>query len=143
MAHLEALLGKEVLGKDGSSVEVSSLVDHDLLGIYFSAKWCTPCKHFTPVLSDCYNKVRAAGKKWEIIFISLDIDEDCCKEHYESMPWLLFPFENDLNEQIAVKYGITEIPTLLLLDPKTGNLVAVKGHELVEQDPSGDKCPWK
>lgn len=32
MAHLEALLGKEVLGKDGSTVAVSSLVDNDLLG---------------------------------------------------------------------------------------------------------------
>ncbi|CAG5132835.1 unnamed protein product [Candidula unifasciata] len=143
MAHLEASLGKDVIGKDGSTVEVSSLVDYELLGVYFSAQWCTPCRNFTPVLTDCYNKLNAAGKRWEIIFISLDKDEETCKEHYESMPWLLFPFENDLKEQLSDKYGVTAIPTLLLLDPKTGDLVSDNGIDLVEQDPSGDKFPWK
>uniref|UniRef100_A0A0B7BK01 Thioredoxin domain-containing protein n=1 Tax=Arion vulgaris TaxID=1028688 RepID=A0A0B7BK01_9EUPU len=142
MAHLEDLLGKEVTGKDGNSVSVSSLEANDLLGIYFSAHWCSPCRCFTPTLAECYNKVTSAGKKWEIIFISLDKDEESCKQYYESMPWLLFPFESDLKETLADKYEVTGIPTLLLLDPKSGERITDNGQDLVEKDPSGEKFPW-
>lgn len=65
-------------------------------GIYFSAQWCPPCQNFTPLLAECYKKVKDAGKKLEIIFISLDKDEEACREYHKCMPWLRFPFESDL-----------------------------------------------
>uniref|UniRef100_A0A0B7BQ40 Thioredoxin domain-containing protein n=2 Tax=Arion vulgaris TaxID=1028688 RepID=A0A0B7BQ40_9EUPU len=143
MAHLEKLLGEEVEGKDGNRVQVQSLVENDRLGLYFSAHWCPPCRGFTPVLVDCYKAVKAAGKKLEIIFVSFDRDIGSCKEYYSSMPWLLLPFDSDQKDELAEKYGVSGIPALILLDPKTGTLVSKDGRSCVEADKNGDKFPWK
>ena len=35
-----------------------SLKDFDFIGLYFSAHWCPPCRGFTPVLADTYNKIK-------------------------------------------------------------------------------------
>lgn len=51
--------------------------------------------------------------------------------------WLIF------QEQLSDKYGVTGIPSLIFLDPKTGDLVSDDGRSLVENDPDGDKFPWK
>ncbi|BFZ22000.1 hypothetical protein BsWGS_25039 [Bradybaena similaris] len=143
MAHLVAILGESVQGKDGAPVAVRTLEDNDLLGLYFSAHWCPPCRNFTPVLSDCYKSVAAAGKKWQIIFVSSDRDIKGCKEYYDTMPWLLLPFDSDLKELLSEKYGIRGIPALILIDPKTGQVVTANGRDVVQSDCTGEKFPWK
>ncbi|CAG5130101.1 unnamed protein product [Candidula unifasciata] len=143
MAHLVAILGDTVEGKDGARVGVSSLADNDLLGLYFSAHWCPPCRNFTPVLVECYKSVTAAGKKWQIVFISFDRDITSCKDYYNTMPWLLLPFDSDLKEQLSETYGVRGIPALIFIDPKTGKLITANGRQAVEQDKTGEKFPWK
>ena len=42
--------------KDESVVGAdSALADKKLIGFYFSAHWCPPCRLFTPVLAEFYN----------------------------------------------------------------------------------------
>ena len=53
---------------------------------------CPPCRGFTPELVSTYNKVKEAGKNFEIIFVSSDRDEGGFKEYWGSMPWLAIPF---------------------------------------------------
>ncbi|CAL1543825.1 unnamed protein product [Lymnaea stagnalis] len=144
MAHLEEILGSELIGQDGSVVPVSSLTDVDLIGIYFSAHWCPPCRGFTPVLGDFYKKLRAAGKKFEVVFVSSDRDQASCKEYYDSMPWLLLPYaERGLKESLAEKYSIRGIPTLVLVDPKDGSTISSEGRNIVTADSDGEEFPWK
>ena len=64
-------------------------------GIYFSAHWCPPCRGFTPKLKAYYEKIKAEGKEFEIVFVSCDRDDASCKEYFSSMPWKLLPFENE------------------------------------------------
>ena len=61
-------------------------------GIYFSAHWCPPCRGFTPVLAEYYTTLRAADKKFQVVFVSSDRDEASAKDYYSSMPWLMVPF---------------------------------------------------
>nr|UXE43352.1 nucleoredoxin [Onchidium reevesii] len=143
MAHLEALFGTEVIGKDGGNVAVSSLADKDVIGVYFSAHWCPPCRGFTPALGDCYTKVTSAGKKLEIIFVSLDRSEEEGKDYFSTMPWLLLPFDSDQKEVLTDKFGISGIPALVLIDAKTGDLITKDGRGKVQNDPNGDQFPWK
>merc|ERR1712048_719448 len=46
------------------------------IGLYFSAHWCPPCRGFTPKLAECYNALQAAGKPFEVVFLSSDRDDD-------------------------------------------------------------------
>lgn len=140
---LVSLFGDTVEGKNGD-VSVASLSDNDVVGIYFSAHWCPPCRGFTPVLSDFYKKLRAAGRKFEVVFVSSDRDQESCKEYYDSMPWLLLPYpDRARKDALASKYGIRGIPTLVFVDPKDGSTITGEGRNIVTVDSEGEEFPWK
>lgn len=92
---LENLLGGHVIRTNCDKVAISSLCGKDrVLGIYFSAEWCPPCKGFTPKLVDFYNKLKEKddNSKFEIVFVSWDKDESTFTEYFNTMPWLALPF---------------------------------------------------
>merc|ERR1711976_652648 len=97
---------------DGNTVAYSSLAGKTI-GIYFSAHWCPPCRGFTPELVKTYNKLKEAGKPFEIIFASSDRDEASFKEYFETMPWLALPFaDREKKEQLSKLFGVNGIPSL-------------------------------
>lgn len=62
--------------KDGEVIDDEvDLSEYDFIAVYFSAHWCPPCKGFTPLFAEMYTKWRVEGKKFEVIFVSLDNDE--------------------------------------------------------------------
>ena len=63
--------GAQILDKSGNKVTVESL-HGKLVGIYFSAHWCPPCRNFTPQLAQKYADFQNAGHPFEIIFVSLN-----------------------------------------------------------------------
>ena len=64
----------------------------------FWAEWCGPCKMLTPILEELSNEM-----KKEINIVKVNLDE---------------------NQDLAMKYSIRSIPTLLLF--KEGNLIDTK-----------------
>ena len=64
----------------------------------FWAEWCGPCKMLTPILEELSNEM-----KNEINVVKVNLDD---------------------NQDLAMKYSIRSIPTLLLF--KDGNLVDTK-----------------
>ncbi|XP_067671480.1 nucleoredoxin-like [Haliotis asinina] len=139
----EELLGQSVVDKDKKNVPTSSFTgDGQVVGIYFSAHWCPPCRGFTPALAEFYKKMKSKGL--EIVFVSSDRDEDSFNGYYETMPWLAVSFaDRGRKQQLCDKFGVTGIPTLVLLDGKTGEMITKDGRGVVQTDPNGDKFPWK
>ena len=45
-----------VVDKNGAKVDIKSYFAGKTVGIYFSAHWCPPCRGFTPVLTEFFNK---------------------------------------------------------------------------------------
>ena len=64
----------------------------------FWAEWCGPCKMLTPILEELSNEM-----KNEITVVKVNLDE---------------------NQDLAMKYSIRSIPTLLLFNE--GNLIDTK-----------------
>lgn len=88
------------------TVSVSSLeVEGNVLGLYFSAHWCGPCRGFTPSLAKWYTEL-TSGKlqgKLNIVFVSSDRDEPSFDDYFKDMPWLALPFEKrDLKVYIYI-----------------------------------------
>ena len=50
--------------------DLRALGEDGVVGLYFSAHWCPPCQFFTPELVKYYEKLKAASKKFEVVFIS-------------------------------------------------------------------------
>lgn len=68
--------------------------DENLTVIDFSATWCMPCRLLAPILEDVANELTSVN------FYSLDIDE---------------------NEEIAKRYRIFSVPTLIAF--KQGKMI--------------------
>ena len=125
------LLPQELKSKTGIKA-LSEITETPIIGLYFSAHWCPPCRIFTPILSEFYTKVNEEKKQIEIIFISCDRDTKSFNEYYDSMPWLTVPFENEMRDTISEAFEINGIPTLLIFDNK-GNLIDTNGRNTVQK----------
>ena len=128
---INPFLPEEFLGKENSKIKKDDIFKTNIIGVYFSAHWCGPCRKFTPKLANFYNEINSKGKKIEIIYNSCDNDEDQFNEYYNTMPWLAVPYDSDLREEISNKCGISSIPTLLIFDNK-GHLIDSDGRSSVE-----------
>jgi nucleoredoxin len=137
-------LGDEFLSGDGEAVELSSVRgEGKVLGLYFSAHWCPPCKAFTPLLVETYTKLKAAGKDFEVVFVSSDRDMSQFREYFGTMPWLAIPPGDRRKELLSTRYEVEGIPCLVLLDGATGETINAKGTGAVRGDPEGAEFPWR
>ncbi len=93
-SNLASILGENVINQACEKVDTKSLAAKKVIGIYFSAHWCPPCRAFTPQLAEFYNKHKES-KSLEIIFCSADSDAAAFKEYFASMPWLAFSFADE------------------------------------------------
>jgi len=113
------------LGKSG---EVSLAdISADVIGLYFSAHWCGPCRAFTPTLTNVYNEIKAAGKSFEIIFVSSDRAQSGFDEYFKSMPWIALPFGDRRKNALSQRFQVAGIPTLIVLK-KDGSVVSTTGR---------------
>ncbi len=70
-------------------------LQHRIVGVYFSALWCPPCKKFTPLLVQAYQRMKEANYDIEIIFVSFDSSKYDFKKEYENMPWPAVPHSEE------------------------------------------------
>lgn len=137
MAAAEAgLTGVEISFKDGAEmkkVDAESLFqDNDVVGLYFSAHWCPPCKGFTPILASTYNTLKSAGKKFEVVFVSSDSSKEEFDHYFGEMPWKAAEYTQEKTMKLGEKYGVRGIPTLVILN-KEGKVVRQDGRMLVHR----------
>ena len=144
LVEMDKVFGSvSLVDNKGSSVSASSLNETKVVGLYFSAHWCPPCRGFTPVLAQSYQTIVKAGKSFQIVFISSDRSDADFKEYFKEMPWLALPFsERDLKGSLSGKYGVNGIPSLILLDGATGEIITKDGRSVIMQDQSGNDFPW-
>lgn len=136
MAH-QALFG-DTLMKAGEKVSTADALKGKIVGIYFSAHWCPPCRGFTPLLADYY---KAGPENFEIVFVSSDQDQAKFDEYYGEMPWLALPYtERSTKGDLSSKYNVTGIPTLVIID-EAGEMITKDGRTKVQGCP--ESFPWK
>jgi nucleoredoxin len=132
----EVLGAISVQNKDGKISPLSDLKGQSVIGLYFSAHWCPPCRGFTPQLVKKYEELRAAGKNLEIVFVSSDKGDKEFEEYYGEMPWLALPYaERDAKNELSKYFGVEGIPSLVLIDTDF-SIITKKGRGAVMRDVS-------
>ena len=136
-------LGDEFLsGADGETVEVDEIKgEGKVIGLYFSAHWCPPCRGFTPQLVKAY-KEHLKAKNLEVIFVSSDRSADEFKEYYGEMPWLAIPNGDKRKGLLSKRFGVSGIPAFVLVDGATGETISDNARGRVTADPTGAEFPW-
>lgn len=118
-----------LIRNNGHMVKVEEL-EGKYVGLYFSAHWCPPCRHFTPVLSEIYKKL-LEKEDFEIVFISVDRDEKSFEEYHHTMPWLALPFsDKDTRKKLNQAFQVDGIPCLVVLD-KEGRVITTEGVDII------------
>ena len=142
MSPFTELLGNTLASKDGTVSTDEALAGKRAVGLYFSAHWCPPCRGFTPRLSESYtNHYKALGM--EIVFVSSDRDEAAFQSYHAEQPWLALPFaERDVKTKLSKAFKVSGIPSFVILDGITGEVITKDGREAVSKDPEGKEFPW-
>lgn len=126
-SSLSEILPDSVHTVEGKKVETEEL-EGKIVGLYFSAHWCGPCRLFTPVLAEFYETNKE--QDFEIIFISFD-KSNTEKQNYmreAGMKWLTMKGAgNRKAKQLAEKFQVEGFPTLLILDD-SGKLITPNGR---------------
>ncbi len=124
-----------LLDAEGKPVSLDRLKGK-IVGIYFSAHWCPPCRAFTPKLVEFRDK---NADKFEVVFVSSDRSE---KDQFNyiketKMKWTAVKFRSSAAEALKKKFNVTGIPTLVILAP-SGETISEQGRTEVTSAP--DKC---
>jgi len=86
------VVGETLVDPSGGVHKTGAILGGKLVALYFSAHWCPPCRQFTPQLAEFYQQMKAAGKPFEVIFVSSDKDGAQFREYHGSQPWHAVPF---------------------------------------------------
>lgn len=96
--------------KPGSTETVDfSTLKSSVKTFYFGAKWCPPSRTATKQLLMVYEKLRNSKHPFEIIFCSLDRSKSSFEEHFSTLPWLAFPYNDKRLHDLTRLYDINGI----------------------------------
>lgn len=79
---------------------------------------------------------------WQIVFVSSDRNQEMFNEYFGTMPWKALEFGTTSAERAALSRlcEVEGIPTLALINTRSGEVVTTSARELVLADPEG--FPW-
>ena len=124
--------------KDASGKEVPlKSLEGKIVGLYFSASWCPPCRAFSPVLM----RMREAQKdKFEVILVGADRSEGDHRS-YMKKHGMAVGIEpgSPANDMLSQKFGVRSIPTLVIIGPN-GKVLDRNGRESVAS--KGEMAIW-
>jgi nucleoredoxin len=132
---LRELFPDGVVDSAGKSVPLDQLKGK-VLGIYFSAHWCPPCRAFSPLLVSFRDK---NAKDFEVVFVSSDkTPKDQTAYMTEvKMQWPTMKLNSAPATALKKKYNVTGIPKLVIVAPN-GETITENGRGEVTS--SADKC---
>lgn len=118
------------LQQDGTPVKLSEVIGTaDYVLVDFWASWCGPCRRLIPVLKEIYATHNPTGK---LQIVGISVDREIEKWHQaleeEQMPWLQLHDTHEAPYNPSDTYGISAIPTTLLID-RNGTIVARNASE--------------
>lgn len=110
-----------------------SELEGNIVGLYFSLSTYSPCIEFTPKLVEVYENLKAKGESFEIVFISLDDDEELFEQDVKNMPWFALPLKDTKTvEKLARYFELSTLPTLVIIG-KDGKTVHNNVVEAIEE----------
>lgn len=137
------LRGVELMHHDGHKETWTQVAQRaKVVAIFFGGGWCGPCRGFTPSFATMYTNTRAAGKAFEVIYVSHDQSQQDFEEYWGHMPWLALPFKHEAQKGLGELMSYSGIPTVYLVEAASCKVITGEFRRTVMRDPLGEKFPW-
>ncbi|XP_046576930.1 tryparedoxin-like [Haliotis rubra] len=147
MNSVVELLGDSLVDGNGQKVDPVSLTkERTVVGLYFGAQWCPPCRQFTKQLLAFFNHMASSKQDvaLQLVYLSSDEEKEDFDEYFSTMPWLAVDFEHrEVEARVSKHFNIVGLPTLILIDGATGDIITERGTSLIREDPEGERFPWR
>jgi len=139
-SNAPSLFPEKILDSQGKTVS-SKVLENKIVGIYFSAQWCPPCRNFTPALVEFRDK---NAKEFEVVFVSSDRSQEDQLKYMEKygMKWYALAHGSDEANELKKKYEVRGIPSLVIVDAD-GKTITKNGRGDVSGNPSGALASWQ
>ena len=137
---LAELIPSKLLNSKGENI-ANDVLAGKMIGFYFSAHWCPPCRGFTPSLVQFRDKNK---KDFEVVFISSDKSPEAQMKYMKEMKmnWFTLPHRSKEGSKLSQKYGVRGIPALIIVSPN-GETISTNGRNDVSSNPGGAIENWK
>ena len=107
------------------------------VGLYFGAHWAPCCRRFTTTLTEKYTEINATTKEFEVIFVSKDGNQAAFDRNFSEMPWKAVKYDDEAKKKnLEQKFGVMEIPMLVILDATSGEQVSSDGIQNLQNHQS-------
>ena len=113
--EMEKLIPGNLMDSNGNTVSNQNL-QGKIIGLYFSAGWCPPCRSFSPLLKEFRNQNK---QEFEVVMVSADRSRAEQLKYMQDMKmeWNALPQNSMEASNLYGKYSIRGIPTLIILSP--------------------------
>ena len=100
--------------RGGATVGLADLRGQVVM-INFWASWCGPCRQEFPVLDGMYRKYRPLG--FTLLAVNVESERKDAERFLAGTP-VSFPIAWDADNQVSSAYGVSAMPTTLIIDRK-------------------------
>src|SRR6185436_12350266 len=130
VGHAAPDFSPDVVTGEGDRIHLNELKGQAVV-LDFWATWCEPCQIVAPILDRISRKHQ--GKGLVVVGVNTS-DRRGLAPLYAKKKGLSYPIVYDEGDDVAHRYGVYNLPTLVVID-RQGNVVAVRtGLEGVEDE---------
>jgi cytochrome c biogenesis protein CcmG/thiol:disulfide interchange protein DsbE len=108
-------------GAAGDRIHLEELRGNTVI-LDFWATWCEPCERIAPILDRVSRKHQ--GKGLVVVGVNTS-DQPGLAPAFAKKKGLSYPIVYDDGDQVAQRYGVTNLPTLVVINAQ-GNVVAIR-----------------
>jgi nucleoredoxin len=132
---MERSLGSHFITHIGKA-DSREVFSHDLIVLYFCAHWAPPCRDLTPLLTNVYRSANEAQKRFEVICISFDRDNETFYDYFDDMPWIAVPFgDTERCKDLAAQFRVIGVPMVIVLNREAKVLTSEGRGDIYEKGP--------
>ena len=108
-------------GSEGDRIHLNEMKGQAVV-LDFWATWCEPCQIVAPILDRVARKHHGKG----VVVVGVNTsDQPGRAPAFAKKRGLSYPIVFDEGDDVAQRYGVSTLPTLVVIDPQ-GNVIAVR-----------------
>ncbi|XP_074423251.1 nucleoredoxin-like protein 1 [Larus michahellis] len=104
--------------------ELGLALENKVLLLYFGSGQCPRCRQFAPILKDFFLRLTdefyvERASQLVLVYVSRDETEEQQSAFLRSMPkrWLAVPFGDAFKRDLELRFGVSEVPVVVVLRP--------------------------